>query len=86
MKYVLIDRGDNIVDRVDLSSGVGVNGAKTYFVGRKQIPYENFEQLWKVMTEDDYNKELEIHTRKLPSQIEWWKDEPTYLDIDKDEK
>ena len=36
MKFVLVDRGDNIVDRVDLQD-VGVNGARTYFVGRKQI-------------------------------------------------
>ena len=44
MKFVLVDKEDNIVDSVDLQD-VGVNGARTYFVGRKQIPYENFEQL-----------------------------------------
>ena len=83
MKFVLVDKGDNIVDTVDLHD-VGVNGARTYFVGKKQIPYENFEQLWKVMIEDDYNKQ---HTASLRNkQYEWWKDEPTYLDIDKDEK
>ena len=37
MKYVLVDRGDNIVDRVDLGSGVGESGARTYFIKRKQI-------------------------------------------------
>ena len=36
MKFVLVDRGDNIVDRVDLQD-VGVKGARTYFVGRKQM-------------------------------------------------
>jgi hypothetical protein len=58
MKYVLVDKKDNIVDRVDLHN-VEIKGAETYFVGRKQIPYENFIQLWKVMTEIDYNRHKE---------------------------
>ena len=78
MKFVLVDKEDNIVDMVDLQD-VGVNGAKTYFVGRKQIPYENFIQLWRVMAEDEYNKQ---HTASLQNkQYEWWKDDG-YLDID----
>ena len=60
MKYVLVDKNDNIVDSVDLGNlGSGIGGARTYFVGRKQIPYENFIQLWKVMTEIDYNRHKE---------------------------
>ena len=74
MKYVLVDKGDNIVDRVDLGSGVGLSGAKTFFVGRKQIPYEKFIQLWRVMSEYEYNR----HHK----QIEWWKVQETYLDIE----
>ena len=79
MKFVVVDRGDNLVDRVDLHD-VGVNGARTYFVGRKQIESEKFDQIWKVMTEDDYNKQ---HAASLQNrQFEWWKDDE-YLDIDK---
>ena len=80
MEYVLVDRDDNIVDRVDLGNlGSGIGGARTFFVGRKQIPYENFIQLWRVMTEDEYNKQ---HTASLQNkQYEWWKDDG-YLDID----
>ena len=79
MKFVLVDKEDNIVDRVDLHD-VGVNGARTYFVGRKQIESEKFDQIWKVMTEDDYNKQ---HAASLQNrQFEWWKDDD-YLDIDK---
>ena len=79
MKFVLVDKEDNIVDRVDLHDG-GVNGARTYFVGRKQIESEKFDQIWKVMTEDDYNKQ---HAASLQNrQFEWWKDDE-YLDIDK---
>ena len=59
MKYVLVDRFDNVVDTKDLSSDIGVTGATTYFVKRKQIPYESFIQIWKVMTEIDYNRNKE---------------------------
>ena len=79
MKFVLVDRGDNIVDRVDLQD-VGINGARTYFVGRKQIESEKFDQIWKVMTEDGYNKQCIASLQN--KQYEWWKDDD-YLDIDK---
>ena len=64
MKYVLVDRFDNIVDTKDLSSDVGVKGATTYFVKRKQISYENFIQIWRVMTEQRYYEISESCTRK----------------------
>ena len=47
MKYVLVDREDDIVDRVELTSDIGVSGARTFFVGRKQIESEKFDQIWK---------------------------------------
>ena len=83
MKYVLVDKGNNIVHTVDLAGNVGVSGARTYFLGLKKIDKKVFDALWKVMTEDDYNKKLETYTRKSSSQIEWWKDETDYLDIEK---
>ena len=64
MKYVLVDKYDNIVDTKDLSSDVGIDGATTYFVTRKQIQYENFIQVWKVMTEQRYYEISESATRK----------------------
>jgi len=64
MKYVLVDKYDNIVDSKDLSSDVGIKGATTYFVKRKQISYENFIQIWKVMTEQRYHEISESATRK----------------------
>ena len=33
MKYVLVDKGDNIVKTIDLASNVGLSGARTYFLG-----------------------------------------------------
>ena len=99
MKYVLVDKIDNIVDRVELGSEVGLSGAKTFFIGRKQIPYENFidgfdpgrkridrkefDRIWRVMTEESYEW-LKAHTKKPSSKnIKWWKDETDYLDIEK---
>jgi len=82
VKYVLVDKGDNIIDTVDLASDVGLTGAKTFFIGRKQIPYENFIQLWKVMTRDEYDRKLEMGLRKPSSygQIEWWKEDKEITD------
>ena len=64
MKYVLVDKYDNIVDTKDLSDDVGIDGATTYFVTRKQIQYENFIQIWRVMTEQRYYEISESATRK----------------------
>ena len=36
MVYVLVDRNDKIVDKKDLSD-IGINGARTFFIHRKQI-------------------------------------------------
>ena len=76
MKYVLVDKYDNIITKVDLGSNVGLSGAKTYFKGLKQIPKdEDFDKLWKVMTEQDYDTQLKSSLQNR--QVEWWKEEPS---------
>jgi len=82
MKYVLVDRGDNIVTTVDLASEVGISGARTYFVGTKQLDEKEFNKLWKVMTRDEYDKKLEMGLRKPSShgQVEWWKEDKEITD------
>ena len=82
MKYVLVDNNDNINTAVDLSSGVGKSGARTYFVGVKQLDEKSFDKLWKVMTRDEYDKKLEMGLRKPSShgQIEWWKEDKEITD------
>ena len=81
MKYVMIDKLDNIINRVELDSDVGITGAKTYFVGIKRIDEKKFDNMWKVMSEEDYNKKLEIGLRKPSSQgYQWWREEDTNLD------
>ena len=77
MKYVLVDNYDNIITKVDLGSNVGLSGAKTYFKGVKQMPKdEDFDKLWKVMTEQDYDTRLKSSLQNR--QVEWWKEEPSY--------
>ena len=83
MKYVLVDKYDNIITTVDLGSNVGLSGAKTYFKGVKQMPKdEDFDKLWKVMTEQDYDTRLKSSLQNR--QVEWWKEEPSGPDEDFD--
>ena len=79
MKYVLVDRGDNIVDKTEVSGDLKV--AKEFFLARKQIDKKEFNNIWKVMTEEQYD--LQFKASLQNRQIEWWKDDESYLDIDK---
>ena len=92
MEYVLVDVIDNIVDKKDLSDDIGIGGAKTFFMGRKQIDKKGFDKLWKVMSYKKYLQLEEAHTRKpsseqsfrsYPGYIRWWEDEEGYLDLEK---
>jgi hypothetical protein len=56
VKYVLVDKGDNIVSTVDLQWDVGLSGARTYFLGLKKIDKKEFNKLWRVMTETDQRR------------------------------
>ena len=80
MKYVLINRNTKeVVWKTDIASGVGVSGARTYFIGVKQTEPEVFDKLWEVMTESKYNSEkLQSH----PGYIKWWEEDNTNLDIE----
>ena len=76
MKYVLVDKYDNIITTVNLGSNVGLSGAKTYFKGVKQMPKdEDFDKLWKVMTEQEYDTRFKSSLQNR--QVEWWKEEPS---------
>ena len=82
MKFVLVNKYDEIVSRVDLGD-VGVSGAKTYFKGVKKMPEDkDFDKLWRVMTEQEYDNQFKA-TLQNQRKYEWWKEEESYLDIDK---
>ena len=81
MKFVLVNKYDEIVSRVNLGE-VGVNGAKTYFKGMKKMPEDkDFDKLWKVMTEQEYDNKFKDSLQN--KQYEWWKEEESYLDVEK---
>ena len=82
MKFVLVNKYDEIISRVDLGD-VGLNGAKTYFKGMKKMPEDkDFDKLWKVMTEEQYDNQFKA-TLQNQRKYEWWKEEETYLDVEK---
>ena len=82
MKYVLVNKFDEIIDKVDLDGNVGKTGATTYFQGLKRIPdQKEFNKLWKVMSELEYNSKFKLSLQN--KQYEWWKEEGDYLDIEK---
>jgi len=86
MKYVLVNKLDEIVNKVDLPETDGRIGAHTYFKGVKRMPDDkDFDKLWKVMTEEEYNSTFQnnLQDRQMDKmKYEWWKDDD-YLDIDK---
>ena len=51
MKWVLVNKADEIVSKCEIASGVGISGAKTYFMGIKQMEEKEFDKLWKVLSE-----------------------------------
>ena len=82
MKWVLVNKADEIVSKCEIASGVGISGAKTYFMGIKQMKEEEFDKLWKVMSEQHYDTQRDLANRQ-GKQYEWWKDDEGWLDIDK---
>ena len=85
MKWVLVNRFDEIVDTCEIASGVGVSGAKTYFRKRKELDVEAFDKLWKVMSKTEYDRIFKnnLQNRQMGKmKYEWWKEEETYLDIE----
>ena len=81
MVYVLVDKGDNIIQNVDLESEVGVSGARTYFLKSKGIDRKEFDNMWKVMSQNQYN--IQFKSTLQNRQIEWWKEEDAFLDGEK---
>ena len=63
------------IDRVDLAN-IGIQGAKTYFMGRKQLSEEQFDEMFEVKASSD--------TQAYIGKYDWLKEETRNLDIDKE--
>jgi|TARA_B100000959_G_C14415149_1_gene392137 hypothetical protein len=83
VKYVLVNKLDEIEWSQELASNIGISGAKTYFRGIKRIDEKSFDRLWKVMTQSDYDRNYEASLRTPSSEhIRWWEDIGEKSDLD----
>ena len=83
MKYYLVNKLDEIVTKVDLSDDIGLTGARTYFIGIKQIDGKEFDKLWKVMTKEQWDLQFKVNLQNRQNgtlKYEWWKEEATKPD------
>ena len=79
MKWVLVNKTDEVISRCEIASGVGITGAKTHFMGIKQMEEKEFDKLWKVMSEQHYDTQKELANRQ-GKQYEWWKEDKEIID------
>tara|TARA_R100000234_G_scaffold119370_1_gene102113 strand:- start:1179 stop:1445 length:267 start_codon:yes stop_codon:yes gene_type:complete len=83
VKYLLVDKLDNITTSVELGSDVGVSGARTYFLGVKKIEEKEFDKLWKVMTRKEYDIQFKasLQNRQMDKmKYRWWEEDKEIID------
>ena len=83
MKFYLVDKLDNINTSVQLDSGVGLSGAKTYFLGVKNIEEVEFDKLWKVMTQEQWDNSFKLGLQDRQNgklKYKWWEEDKAITD------
>ena len=83
MKFYLVDKLDNINTTAVLESGVGLSGAKTYFLGMKKLDEKEFDKLWRVMTKEQWDLQFKVNLQNRQNgtlKYEWWREEATNPD------
>ena len=83
MKYLLVDKHDCITTSAELASNVGLSGAKTYFVGIKQIEEKEFDKLWKVMSDENYHIQFRASLQNRQNEklkYKWWEEDKAITD------
>ena len=78
MEFYLVDNHDNICGRTNSDN---IDNAKHYFMGRKRIDEDGLNSVWRVMEAKQYN--IQFKSNLQNRQVEWWKDDEDWLDIDK---
>ena len=79
MKYVLVDRYDNVVTTKEFKSDVDIGEVSTYFRKVKKVNRNTVDYLWRVMTQEQYHQISESFLRKPSSQGEFG----NWLDVEK---
>ena len=70
MRYNLVSKHTKeVVHTVDLASGVGISGARTYFIGSKKLDEKEFDKLWDVK-----------YYKMSKNPIRWWEEEKAIID------
>ena len=63
--------------RIDLSGEL--SDAKEFFLKRKKIEIKEFNNLWRVMTEEQYDTQRDLSNRQN-KQYEWWREDKAIVD------
>ena len=70
MRYNLVNKHTKeIVHTIDLAGGVGISGARTYFIGDKKLDPKEFDKLFKVR-----------YYEMSKNPIRWWEEEKLITD------
>ena len=83
MKYILVDNFGNRVAKVVLNNRTGIEGAyqaRDYFKRIKKLNGKKFDNLWKVMEENEYNNRLETSIRSSHKDARWYEEEKEITD------
>ena len=82
MKFVLINSAGEVEDKVD---AITPGGAEYYFMERKKMyDQKKFYSVWSIKTKKEYDlNEMAFRRKPSSESIEWWKEEDSYLDMDK---
>ena len=70
MRYNLVNKHTKeVVHTIDLAGGVGISGARTYFIGDKKLDPKEFDKLFKVR-----------YHEMSKNPIRWWEEDKTIID------
>tara|TARA_R110001606_G_scaffold227959_4_gene376030 strand:+ start:602 stop:853 length:252 start_codon:yes stop_codon:yes gene_type:complete len=82
MEFVLINIAGEVEDKID---AITLGGAEYYFMERKKMyDKKKFYSVWSIKTKKEYDlNEMAFRRKPSSESIEWWKEEDSYLDMDK---
>ena len=82
MEFVLINSTGEVEDKID---AITLGGAEYYFMERKKMyDKKKFYSVWSIKTKKEYDlNEMAFRRKPSSESIEWWKEEDSYLDMDK---
>ncbi len=82
MEFVLINSAGEVEDKID---AITLGGAEYYFMERKKMyDKKKFYSVWSIKTKKEYDlNEMAFRRKPSSESIEWWKEEDSYLDMDK---